>query len=357
MRIRNASKAMDAYRRLEELNERCNCVITSIKPDREGIPIALKDNISTKGILTTAACGLLSNYVPVYNAHIVDRLEEKGFVCIAKANMDELSMGGTNISSFHGPCLNAYDQERISGGSSGGSAVLVAGGAVPVAIGTDTGDSVRKPAALNGVVGVKPTYGRISRYGVIPYASSLDHVGYFTTGVEDAAYMLEVLAGRDDRDMTSSFKEVPEYAKLLNSDVRNRKILVMKNVTDTVKNREILQLFYAVIDELKRRGADIKEITFDRSLMKTILPVYYVIANAEAASNHADLNGINYGRRVDGEDYRQLMINTRTAGFGSRIKKRLIIGSYALFEENQDRIFRKARKIRRLIVDEVMSKL
>ena len=357
MKIAGASTAKEAYRRLYEVNDRLNCVVTAVEPAKEGIPIALKDNISTKGILTTACCRLLGDYIPVYDAHIVDKLDKAGFVCVAKANMDELSMGGTNFSSASGPCLNAYDPKRISGGSSGGSAVFVASGVVPVAIGTDTGDSIRRPASFNGVIGVKPTYGRISRYGVIPYASSLDHVGYFTTNVKDAAYMLEVLAGRDDRDMTSSFAEVPSYSKLLDSDVRGKKILVLKNVTDAIENKELLRLFWNIIDDLKKRGAQVSEVTFDDRLMRAIFPVYYVIANAEAASNHADLNGISYGKRIDGADHRDLMMKTRTAGFGPWIKKRLIIGSYALFEENQERIFRRAQKIRRLIVDEVISKL
>lgn len=357
MKLENTSTAIKAYEKLAEVNSKLNCLVTSVKPAKEGIPIVLKDNVSTAGILTTASCRILENYIPVYNAHIVDKLNENGFVCIGKASMDELAMGGTNLTAVTGPCKNPYDLNRISGGSSGGSAVLVASGVVPVSIGSDTGDSIRKPASFNGIVGVKPTYGRISRYGIIPYASSLDHVGYFTTCVKDAAKMLEVLAGRDDRDMTSSYKEVLPYSSLLNSDVNGKNILVFKNVTDAISNKEVINEFNCIVNSLKEKGAIIKEVYFDETLMKAILPTYYIIANAEATTNHSNLDGISFGRRVDGDSVDEIMMKSRTEGFGPWIKKRFVIGSYALFEENQDRIFRKAQKIRRMIVDEVMKEL
>ena len=357
MRLNNVCKASEAYEKLESVNAKLNCVVTSIKPEKEGIPVALKDNISTKGILTTASCRILENYVPVFNAEVVDKLEACGFVPVAKASMDELAMGGTNLTALTGPVKNPYDTTRISGGSSGGSAVLVASGVVPCAIGSDTGDSVRKPASFCGVVGVKPSYGRISRYGVIPYSSSLDHVGYFTTCVEDACKMLEVLAGRDDRDMTSSFLPVPEYSKLLTGDVNGKKILVFKNVTEAIKNNDTLSLFAKVVEDLKNKGAIVEEVFFDETLLRAILPTYYIIANAEATANHSNLDGINFGRRVEGASTEEIMNKSRTEGFGPWIKKRFVIGSYALHEENQDRVLRKAQKIRRLIVDEIMSKL
>lgn len=357
MRLDNCIKPIDAYYKLDSYNKELNFLVTKVLPNKDGIPIALKDNVCTKGILTTASCRLLDNYVPVYNATIVEKLEEAGFVTICKTSMDELGMGGTNLTSFTGPVKNPYDKERISGGSSGGSAVAVACGIVPVSIGTDTGDSIRKPAAYNGIVGVKPTYGRISRYGIIPYASSLDHVGYFTTCIKDAAKMLEVLGGRDDKDMTSSYKEVLEYSKLLNKDVKDKKILIFKNVIDAIANKTIVDSFNYIVEELKNRGAIIEYVSFDETLMRAILPTYYIIANGEATANHSNLTGINFGHRIDGEDINEIMINSRTNGFGPWIKKRFVIGSYALFEENQDRIFRKAQKIRRLIVNEVMNKL
>lgn len=357
MKFDNVCSTKEAYEKVLAANEKLNCVVTMIEPKSEGIAIGIKDNVCTSNVLTTASCKILENYVPVYNATIIDKLEKKGFVPVCKASMDELAMGGTNLTALTGPVKNPYDLNRISGGSSGGSAVLVASGALSCAIGSDTGDSIRKPASYCGVVGVKPTYGRISRYGIIPYASSLDHVGYFTTCIEDACSLLEVLAGRDDKDMTSSYKEVEPYLANLNDDVKGKKVLVFKNVIDAISNEKVKELFNNVVQNLKEDGAIVKEVSFDEKLMKAILPTYYIIANAEATANHSNLDGINFGRRASGETMEEIMINSRSEGFGPWIKKRFIIGSYALFEENQDRILRKAHKIRRLIVDEVMKEL
>lgn len=322
-----------------------------------GMPIVLKDNVSTKGIRTTASSRILDNYVPVYDAHIVDLLKKAGAIIIAKSSMDELGMGGTNLNAYTGKVNNPYDLNRISGGSSGGSAALVAAGVVPFAIGTDTGDSIRKPASFCGVVGVKPTYGRISRYGVIPYASSLDHVGYFTTNVKDAASALEVLAGRDDRDMTTSNKEVEAYASLLNSDVNGKRIGIIKNVQDLFEDEQIKTAFAKTMDALKAKGAIVEEVELDEKLLQTLLPVYYIISNAEAVANHSNLDGIRFGMREEGENLEEIMTNSRTKGFSSYVRKRFVMGSYSLHEENQEEIFRKAQKVRRLIVDEVKAKL
>lgn len=322
-----------------------------------GMPIVLKDNVSTKGIRTTASSRILDNYVPVYDAHIVNKLKEAGAVVIAKASMDELGMGGTNKNAYTGKVNNPWDTSRISGGSSGGSAVLVAAGIVPFAIGTDTGDSVRKPAAYNGIIGMKPTYGRISRYGIIPYASSLDHVGYFTTSIQDAAVALEVLAGRDDRDMTSSFKEVPKYSQHIDSDLKGKKIAVLENVQEGIKHSEIKANFDKLVQRLQERGAIVDIVRMDDKLMQALLPVYYIIANAEATANHSNLDGIRFGMREDGEAVEDVMIHSRTKGLGSYVRKRFVIGSYSLFEENQEEIFHKAQKIRRLIVEELQRTL
>ena len=355
-------RCYEALEKAKKLQPELNDVITFVDPQEQldnlpetglmrGVPIALKDNVCTKGILTTAASNILKNYVPVYDAEIVTKLKNAGAVCIAKSSMDELAMGGTNLTANIGPAHNPYDVTRITGGSSGGSAALVASGVVPMAIGSDTGDSVRKPASYCGVVGVKPTYGRISRYGVIPYASSLDHVGYFTRSIEDACISLEVLAGRDDRDMTSSNREVPKYSALLNSDMHGKKIAILSNVVDSIKNKETMKLFNDLMEELKKRGAVVEEYTFDEALMRAILPTYYLIANCEATSNHSNLDGIRFGVRKEGADMAEIMTNTRTEGFGPLIRRRFVIGSYGLFEENQERLFRKAQKVRRLIVD------
>lgn len=351
-----------ACAKAEELQETLNAIITFVDPKEQldnlpdegllrGVPIVLKDNVNTKGVRTTAGSRILSNYVPVYDAYIAEKLKKAGAVNIAKASMDELAMGGTNLSSFIGAAHNPWDTRRMTGGSSGGSAALVAAGVVPMAIGSDTGDSVRKPASYCGVVGVKPTYGRISRYGIIPYASSLDHVGYFTGNIEDACLTLKVLAGRDERDMTSSAREVPDYSALLNSNVEGKKIAVIKNVMNGISTPEIVTMFEELAEKLRKRGAIVEEYEFDEDLMRAILPTYFIIANCEATSNHSNLDGIRFGVREEGADMAEIMTNSRTKGFGPLIRRRFVIGSYGLFEENQERIFRKAQKVRRLIVE------
>lgn len=355
-------RVKDACAKAEALQGTLNAVITFVDPKEQldslpeegllrGVPIALKDNVNTKGVRTTAGSRILSNYVPIYDAFIAEKLKKAGAVNIAKASMDELAMGGTNLSSFIGPAHNPWDTRRMTGGSSGGSAALVAAGVVPMAIGSDTGDSVRKPASYCGVVGVKPTYGRISRYGIIPYASSLDHVGYFTGNIEDACLTLKVLAGRDDRDMTSSTRKVPDYSALLNSNVKGKKIAIIKNVINGISTPAIVTMFEELAEKLRKRGAVVEEYEFDEDLMRAILPTYFIIANCEATSNHSNLDGIRFGVREEGADMAEIMTNSRTKGFGPLIRRRFVIGSYGLFEENQERIFRKAQKVRRLIVE------
>lgn len=356
-------KALESLNRLKEHNGKLNNIVTFVEPKKEGdgllndVPYVLKDNISTKGIKTTACCNLLNNYVPVFDSTVYKKLKESGAVLLAKASMDELAMGGTNKYSNIGPCHNPYDLNRISGGSSGGSAVAVASGDVAFSIGSDTGDSIRKPASFCGVVGVKPTYGRISRYGVIPYASSLDHVGYFTTNVKDAALILEILSGRDDNDLTSSNEKVLEYSKILDPNIKGKRILVFKNVIDSINNKDILTSFSNLVSSLKENGAIVEEVSFNDNLMRAIFPVYYVISNAEATSNHSNLSGILFGDSKDADSVDDIMIKTRTNGFNSYVKKRFVVGSYALKEDNQEKVLRKAQKIRRLIVDEILSKL
>lgn len=320
-----------------------------------GVPIALKDNVNTKGIRTTASSVILDNYIPVYDATITKKLKEAGAILIAKTSLDELGMGGTNKCAATGPVYNPYDLDRISGGSSGGSATIVAANVVPFAIGTDTGDSIRKPASYCGVIGVKPTYGRISRYGIIPYASSLDHVGFFTRTVEDAAKALYTLAGRDDHDMTSSQLPVEDYYALLNSDVTGKKIGVLKNVTDAITDSKIIAQFNELLAKLTEKGAIIDYVELDEDLVRTMLPAYHIIANAEATANHSNLDGIRFGNTQEGATMEEVMVNTRTNGFGKLIRQRFVIGSYVLFVENQEKIFRKAQKVRRLLVEQYAS--
>lgn len=368
-----ASKAIDPKAYYDELFEevelqqkRLNAFVTITKEKAyadlkeahfenllNGIPYVLKDNYNTKGIKTTASSRMLEDYVPVYNAHVVDLLSEQGVCLVGKASMDELAMGGTNKSALTGPVYNPWDTSRIAGGSSGGSAALVASGVVPFALGSDTGDSIRKPAGFCGIVGFKPTWGRISRYGVIPYASSLDTVGAFTRNVRDMAIVTEAMAGRDNRDMTSSFKEVPHYLENLTDDIKGLKIAVLTSVSDEIRNPEIKANFESIVETLKKLGAVVENVTMPTQLMRTLLPTYTIIANSEATSNHSCLDGIKYGNRQPGKTTDDVMINSRTHGFGDHIKRRFILGNLALATENQERMFRKAQRVRRLIVEEL----
>ncbi|MCD7809116.1 MAG: aspartyl/glutamyl-tRNA amidotransferase subunit A [Erysipelotrichaceae bacterium] len=318
-----------------------------------GIPYVLKDNYNTKGILTTASSKMLADYVPIYNAHVVDLLNQAGTCLIGKASMDELAMGGTNKTALTGPVYNPWDSTRIAGGSSGGSAALVGCGLVPFALGSDTGDSIRKPAGYCGVVGFKPTWGRISRYGVIPYASSLDTLGAFTRNVRDMCIVTEAISGRDERDMTSSIRPVPHYLDHLTDDISNMKIAVLTSVSDEIRNPDIKANFAYVIGTLKQLGATVEDVSMPIQLMRTLLPTYTIIANSEATSNHSCLDGIKYGNRQEGSTPDEVMINSRTDGFGAHIKRRFILGNLALATENQECMFRKAQRVRRLIVAEM----
>lgn len=346
---------------LKKENERLNAIVSFVDPNEvtdgliSGWDIALKDNINMKDTLTTASCKLISNHKSIYNAHVVDRLLDEGAVIVAKTSMDELGMGGTNLSAITGPVYNPYDITRISGGSSGGSAALVGAKAVRAALGSDTGDSVRKPAAYCGAVGVKPTYGRISRYGVIPYASSLDHVGYFTQNVADAACLLEVLAGRDDRDMTSSMEPVVSYSKLLDMDLEGKRIGIFKTVEDAIENEAIKASFVQFKEKLEAQGAILVEKSIEKTLMRTMLPVYSVISNSEAVANHANLDGVRFGLSQEGDSLEEIMKNTRTNGFSSLIKRRFIFGAFALDDANQKEVFDQAKKVRRLLVNAYAS--
>lgn len=317
----------------------------------QGWDVAIKDNFNLIDTLTTASCGILQNHTSIYTATAVDALIENGANIVAKTSMDELGMGGTNLTAFTGPVRNPYDTSRISGGSSGGSAVLVSAHAVRAALGSDTGDSVRKPASFCGVVGVKPSYGRISRYGVIPYASSLDHVGYFTQNVSDAAQLLEVLAGRDDRDMTSSHEPVKAYASLLDENLEGKRIGVFKSVHDTIEDQAFTQPFDAFVTALEAKGAIVVEKTMDLNLLRAVLPVYSIISNAEAVANHANLDGVRYGVSYEGDSLESIMMQTRSHGFSTAIKRRFIFGAYSLNDKNQDEVFNQAKRVRRLIVD------
>lgn len=349
--------AIEKSRQLLKENEALNAVVTYVDGENDqegclsGVPIALKDNVSTKGIRTTASSKILDNYVPVYDATIVTKLKAAGATIVAKTSMDELGMGGTNKNAATGPVHNPHDVTRITGGSSGGSAAVVACGALDYAIGTDTGDSIRKPASYTGVVGVKPTYGRISRYGIIPYASSLDHVGYFAKDVRLAAKLLSVLAGRDDADMTSSQLPVEDYEAYLSQDSHTKVIGVLDTVMDEGVDPYLKDSFNQLVAHLEKKGYTIKHVSMPEQLMGLIAPVYKTIANAEATANHSNLDGLRFGVRQPGQSTEEVMKASRTAGFSAYVRKRFVIGSYSLFEENQAKLFVKAQKIRRLITE------
>lgn len=327
-----------------------------IEPEKDnvfwGIPYALKDNFSTKDIETTASSNILNGYIPVFSCEVYLRLEKKNAILIGKTTLDELAMGGTGMSGHKGFTFNPYDKkhEHMIGGSSCGSAAVVSAGYVPFALGSDTGDSVRKPASNAGLVGFKPTWGRISRFGLFPFAPSLDHVGYFTRSVKDAAYLLELLAGRDEKDSTSSNKPVENYSSLT-ADIKGYKVAVIKEIYDSVDNKIIKQSFENSLTKLKEMGASVDFVSMDLNLLKAIYPAYIVISCAEATSNNANLDGIKFGPRFEGNTYEEVMSKARTNGFSELIRRRFVIGSYSLLRENQDELFLRAQKARRLIVN------
>lgn len=320
-----------------------------------GIPYALKDNISTKGILTTASSNILKDYIPLYDATIYKKLKNSGAVLMGKTVLDELAMGGTGTTGHTGIVRNPWNKDRMIGGSSAGSAASVALGIVPFAIGSDTGDSIRKPAAYGGVVGYKPTYGRISRYGLFSFASSLDHVGVFARSVKDVSYVMDVVKGHDDKDMTSLPDEDVSYISELDNDVSGKKLFYIKEAIeiDNGNNelKEIISNFKSVLEKCKELGMIVEEVSFDKELLEAIYPVYNVISCAEATSNNSNLTGIPFGNRVDGKNVNDIMMNTRTNGFSELIKRRFVIGSYVLQKENQERLFLNACRVRRLIVN------
>ena len=325
-----------------------------------GIPYALKDNFSTKGILSTSSSNILKDYVPVYDATVYKKLKEAGAVLVGKTVLDELAMGGTGTTGHTGIVRNPWDSTRQIGGSSAGSASSVALGIVPFSIGSDTGDSIRKPAAFGGVVGFKPTYGRISRYGLFAFASSLDHVGCFTRCVEDAAIVTDILKGKDERDMTSLPDENIKYKDMLNNDIKGKKLFYIKEITDLEMYKdageetlEVLIKFKETIEKCRELGFIVEEISLDENLLKAIYPSYMTISCAEATSNNSNLTGIPFGPRGEGNNINDIMFDARTKGFSELIKRRFILGSYILQKENQERLFKNAQRLRRLIVDKI----
>lgn len=339
--------------RIQALKEAQNLDGKEITNPLFGIPYAMKDNYSVKGELSTGSSNILKDYYPVYDATVVKKLKEAGAVSIGKTVLDELGLGGTGTNGNTGVVKNPWAIERISGGSSAGSAVAVSAGIVPFAIGSDTGDSVRKPAAYCGCVGFKPSWGRISRFGLFPFATSLDHVAYFTRTVKDAAYLLENLAGKDPKDMTCSIKPVEQYVEKLNPELKGKKLAIIKSINESLGNPLVRTNFEQVLLKLKEAGVEIIEEDIDMRLLKAIYPIYMVISSSEATSNNANLDGIKFGPREKGTDFLDSIIKTRTVGFSELVKRRFVFGGYCLAKENQKELLIRAQKIRRLIVNEV----
>ncbi len=316
----------------------------------EGIPGVIKDNICTKGVKTTCASKMLENFVPPYDATVMKRLETVRPVILGKANMDEFAMGGSTENSAFYPTRNPWNVECVPGGSSGGSAAAVAAGSAIWALGSDTGGSIRQPASFCGVVGMKPTYGRVSRYGLVAFASSLDQIGPVTRDVTDCAHLLQAITGHDEQDSTSSASEVPDFTKSLVQDVKGLKIGIPKEFFVKGMDAEVEQAVRQAIDKLQALGAEIQEISLPHT--EYAISVYYLIAPAEAATNLERYDGVSYGARVDGADVVEMMTKTRSEKFGEEVKRRILIGNYALSAGYYDAYYLKALKVRRLIKED-----
>ena len=316
-----------------------------------GIPFAIKDNILTKDIRTTCASRILENFVPPYNATVIEKILSEDGIIIGKTNMDEFAMGSSTENSGFFPTKNPWDLTRVPGGSSGGSAAAVASMEAPVALGSDTGGSIRQPAAFCGLVGLKPTYGRVSRYGLVAFASSLDQIGPLTRTVEDCAFIMNLIAGFDPKDSTSSSQPVPDYLIEIRKDIKNLKIgYIGKNLLENVDS-QIRELYNGILRRLERDGIGLREINF--TYWEYALPSYYVIAPSEASSNLARYDGIRYGYRISNyKNLKELYTKTRTSGFGQEVKRRIILGTFALSSGYYEDYYLKAIKTRALIAKE-----
>jgi aspartyl-tRNA(Asn)/glutamyl-tRNA(Gln) amidotransferase subunit A len=356
--------------RIAQHGERLNCFITTteeraiagaIAADAliakgkggvlTGIPMAHKDIFCTKGHKTSCGSKMLDNFISPYNATVVNQLESAGMVMLGKLNMDEFAMGSSNETSYYGAVKNPWDTNCVPGGSSGGSAAAVAARLVPVATGTDTGGSIRQPAAFCGITGLKPTYGRVSRFGMIAFASSLDQAGPMTRSAEDAALMLQAMAGFDEKDSTSLENEVPDYSVGLNNDLTGLKIGLPKEFFDEGLDSEVAKVIEAVVEEYRKLGAEIKEISLPN--MQLSVPAYYVVAPAECSANLSRFDGVRFGYRCENPaDLNDLYSRSRGEGFGVEVKRRIMIGAYALSAGYYDAYYLKAQQVRKLISED-----
>ncbi len=362
-------EAVDAiFSRIEEKEKDLNCYVTlekekALKKAEEvqkkiddgtltgalaGVPVAVKDNMCTEGILTTCSSKILSNFIPTYNAEAVSALERAGAVMIGKTNMDEFAMGSTTETSAYGETKNPWNENHVPGGSSGGSAAAVAAGECFFALGSDTGGSIRQPASFCGVVGMKPTYGTVSRYGLIAYGSSLDQIGPLTKNVEDCAAVMEIIASHDKKDSTSLKREDTDFTSALKEDVKGLRIGIPRDYFGDGLDGEVRAAVLAAADALKEQGAVVEE--FDLSLVEYAIPAYYTIASAEASSNLERFDGVKYGYRTEQfEGLHHMYKKTRSEGFGAEVKRRIMLGSFVLSSGYYDAYYLKALRTKALI--------
>jgi aspartyl-tRNA(Asn)/glutamyl-tRNA(Gln) amidotransferase subunit A len=353
--------------RAEELNPMLSCFLTidyegalasAAQVDRmrgggeelgplAGVPIAVKDNLCTRGVRTTCASKILGEYIPPYDAHVVEAVRASGAVILGKTNLDEFAMGSSNENSAFANVRNPWALDRAPGGSSGGSASATAAGLVPLALGSDTGGSVRQPAAFCGITAIKPTYGRVSRYGLVAFASSLDQVGPMARSVREASRLLEVLAGHDRRDATSADRETGAYLAACDRQVKGLRIGVVRDLIDGLQDGDVRAGTEAALSALEKKGAVLVDVSVPHA--KHAVSVYYLIATAEASSNLARFDGIRYGLRVPGEDLAETYTRSRAQGFGPEVRRRIMLGTYALSAGYYDAFYLKAQRVRTLI--------
>jgi aspartyl-tRNA(Asn)/glutamyl-tRNA(Gln) amidotransferase subunit A len=359
--VEDALARVDAARRLNAFvtvdADRARAAADAIDADPAragalaGVPLAHKDLFSTRGLRTTASSRMLANYVPPFDATVVERLAAAGMVTIGKASLDEFAMGSSNETALTGPVLNPWDPTRVPGGSSGGSAALVAAGVVPVATGTDTGGSVRQPAAFCGITGLKPTYGRVSRFGMIAFASSLDQAGVLARSAADCAHMLAAMAGHDPRDPTSSPRPVDDYVAALDEGVAGRRIGVVREWFGEGVDPAVADQTQVALRRLEAAGATLVDVALP--MLVNAIPAYYVIAPAEASSNLARYDGVRYGHRANAPtDLYDLYTRTRAEGFGAEVRRRILLGTFVLSSGYYDAYYRQAQRVRRLIANE-----
>jgi aspartyl-tRNA(Asn)/glutamyl-tRNA(Gln) amidotransferase subunit A len=327
---------------------------TDANPPLKGVAIAVKDNICTKGMRTSCGSRILNNYTAHYDATAIERLNQAGAVVIGKTNMDEFAMGSSNETSAFGPAKNPWDVTRVPGGSSGGSAVAVASGVCRVSLGSETGGSVRQPASLCGIVGFKPTYGRISRYGLVAFASSLDNIGVFGASVRDVADVLAVIAGRDEKDSTSADVPVPDYSSMLGQEIAGKTIGIPRALLGEGLDEEVRESVLQSIQNFKELGAEIVDVELPHA--KYGIAVYYIIATAEASSNLARYDGVRYGFRAEGSrNLREMYFSTREEGFGPEVKRRIMLGTYVLSSGYYDAYYSKAQKVRAMVKNDYIA--